>query len=82
MSHLILKLFGSPSPWIAAARPLFGTGVNASRYLDDNPPHGVSSLAGATKPRWKRRLWIGGSPEVDIAPANLTPIDELMLNLP
>src|SRR5438128_162369 len=85
MSRLILKRSASRAPAMAGIgaepRPIGGD-IGASRGADDSSPHAVSKLPAPTKRVRRGWLWFGTGPEVDLSRANLTPVEELMLNLP
>jgi len=86
MSHMILKLLGSPSFFqrvrIATPPRPIDSGSGVSRYSPDNLPLAVSELADETKPSRRHWLWLGLGPKVEISRARFTPVEEMMLNLP
>jgi hypothetical protein len=85
MSHLLLKVLDSPASALAGIdvepRPLEG-GLGASSGADDRSPHAVTKVPQKLKPVQKGWLWFGKSLEVDLSRANLTHLEEMMLNLP
>ena len=85
MAHLILKPLGFPtsaSPRIDAEPRSIDGDLDAARKPDGFAPVPVTETPGTTIPVRRGWLWFNFGPEVDVARANLTYIEEMMLNLP
>lgn len=84
MSRLVLRLFVSPVPGIAQSsgeRPSVNRDTDSYRVVDGiHPP--APPPPETMKRGWRGWLGFAKGPAVDSSQANLTQLDESMLNLP